>query len=152
MAAKAKTRLYDLRITRVDLVDAGDNPGAHVTLFKRRHGGNGGAMTAGMEIQTQVHELMESEGITRMAAYRRVTGEQPELYKRHARERAEAPTPRAQRVVKDRIQHTTAYDTAVAKAKALVEEGKAPTFAGALSTVWKRNPDLYRQHVAERAR
>lgn len=54
------TKLKDLKVTKVDFVDAGANPGANILLFKHKEGADAAAksevVVSKMEIATEKHE------------------------------------------------------------------------------------------------
>lgn len=69
-------RMRKLRLRRVDLVDRGAQPDAHVMLFKRRDDGAGD----GGELEALVAKHRAS-GVSRADAVERVLDERPDLYR-----------------------------------------------------------------------
>ncbi len=91
------TRLVNLRVSRIDLVTEGASQdptgetGAHVLLFKRAPGPRGADGATAYEAICKLAEAMVVKSavpLTIEQARVRVMEQRPDLYERHARERA----------------------------------------------------------------
>lgn len=152
-----KRRLVNLRLKRIDIVDAGDNPGANILLYKARENDEteiafrkgGSNMTAVDEAQAIEKRLRAADPkLTRLQAHDRAWT--PELYKRHIEERGEArPAPVKKAAIVPGS--TPTWLAVVAAAKKLVDQGDGTlTLVQAIRQVWESDASLWAKHQNER--
>lgn len=118
-------KLKRLKIERVDLVDKGANPEAHIVFFKRE---------VELSATEQLMALAKRQGIERAAA------EHPDLYRRYVQEvRYGATQPVNKADVMGEITHMVSQ---------AMTTNPGITRDAALQEIFQNNPALYRRYVA----